>query len=208
MRLAVIATLVFAATQSSGAMSQNIVPALAACAKDKSPTTRLACFDALAERHASPVSETKTSHGSKWVVSSEVSRIDDSKTVILRLQAEGAVTGWPRKTSTPTLVIRCKERQTEAYFVTGMSPMVEYGNDGATITLRIDKAAAYKVRAAKSTDGEALFLPSAIGQIKKLMEGSTLLFEFVPFNSSPQLTTFQIAGLADAVKPVREACKW
>lgn len=86
--------------------------------------------------------------------------------------------------------------------------MVEYGIDESTITLRIDKAPAFKLRAGKSTDGEALFLPAAVTQLKKLMGGSTLLFEFVPFNSSPQMTTFQIAGLGEAIKPVREACKW
>ena len=200
--------LLLAAFATTGAIAQDLVPALAACAKNTSPTTRLACFDALAAKHASPVSSTNTSSGSKWTVSSETSRIDDSKTVILRLQAEGEIAGWPRKTYTPSLVIRCKERQTEAYFVTGMSPMVEYGTDGATITLRIDKAPAFKLRASKSTDGEALFLPSAVSQIKKMMAGSSLLFEFVPFNSSPQMTTFQIAGLAEALKPVRETCKW
>lgn len=86
--------------------------------------------------------------------------------------------------------------------------MVEYGTDGATIRFRIDKKPAFKLRAGKSTDGEALFIPSAIDQLKKLMGGSILLFEFTPFNSSPQMTTFDINGINDAIKPVREACKW
>jgi type VI secretion system protein VasI len=203
-----VCSILFAALTASGAMAQDLVPALASCAKEKSPTSRLACFDALAAKRASPISSTVTSANSKWVVSSETSRIDDSKTVILRLQAENEITGWPRKSVTPSLVIRCKERHTDAYFVTGMSPMVEYGTDGATITLRIDKSPAFKLQAGKSTDGEALFLPSAVSQIKRMTAGSSLLFEFVPFNSSPQMATFQIAGLADALKPVREACKW
>jgi type VI secretion system protein VasI len=189
------------------ASAQDVVSGLAGCARDTSPTTRLACFDALAAKHASPSLKTIPTN-SKWTTKSETSRIDDSKTVVLGLQAESAITGWPRKSHTPSLIIRCKERQTEAYFVTGMTPNVEYGTDGATITLRIDKAPAFKLEAEKSTDGEALFLPAAITQIKELMNGSTLLFEFVPFNSSPQMTTFQIAGLSEAIKPLREACKW
>ena len=192
----------------SGAYAQELVPALAVCAKDKSPTSRLACFDSLAAKHASPSTTTAMPAGSKWIVSTQTSKIDDSKTVILRLPAESSISGWPGKTHTPSLLIRCKERQTEVYFNTGMTPMVEYGIDESTITLRIDKAPAFKLRAGKSTDGEALFLPAAVTQLKKLMGGSTLLFEFVPFNSSPQMTTFQIAGLGEAIKPVREACKW
>lgn len=35
-----------------------------------------------------------------------------------------------------------------------------------------------------------------------------LLFEFVPFNSSPAMTTFDLRGLADAIKPLKEICKW
>ena len=86
--------------------------------------------------------------------------------------------------------------------------MVEYGTDGATIRLRIDKKPAFKIHAGKSTDGEALFIPSAVAQLKKLMDGSTLLFEFTPFNSSPQMTTFNISGINEVIKPIRETCKW
>ncbi len=203
-----LAPLIIAFT-ASGALAQDLVPALAICAKDKSPTTRLTCFDALAAKHAAPVASTVTPPGSKWTVSTETSPIDDSKTVTLRVSADSSIHGWPRKTYTPALFIRCKERKTEAFVVTGMPPTVEHGNSGgATVTLRMDKAPAYKLNTTKSTDGEALFLPSATVQVKKLLEGSSLLFEFVPFNASPQMTTFQIAGLADAIKPLREACKW
>lgn len=92
--------------------------------------------------------------------------------------------------------------------MTGMPPVVEYGIDTATVTLRIDKRPAFKVSAGKSTDGEALFLPQATTQIKKLMAGESLLFQFIPFNSSSQMATFDIRGLSDALKPLREACKW
>ena len=124
------------------------------------------------------------------------------------MEADSAISGWPRKSVKPTFIVRCKERKTSAYFVTGMSPNVEYGTDEATIRLRIDKKPVFKLMAGKSTDGEALFLPSGTTQLKAMMEGSTLLFEFTPFNSSPQMTTFQIAGMNEALKPIREACKW
>ncbi len=193
---------------ATNAAAQNLVPALAACAKDGSPTTRLACFDALAAKHAAPSVTSVTPPGSKWRVSTEVSKIDDSTTVVLELRADSSISGWPGKTFTPSLIIRCKERRTEAYFVTGMASMVESASGGATVTLRLDKNPAFKLRASNSTSGDALFLPAAVAQLQKFMAGSTLLFEFVPFNSSAEMTTFQIAGLADAIKPLREACKW
>lgn len=196
------------ALSAASASAQDLLPEIAACSKDKSSVSRLACFDSLAAKHAAPTTTNVTLSNSKWRLSTDSSKIDDSKTVILSLDADSSIKGWPNKTETPTLIIRCKEQKTEAYIFTGMSPMVEYGTNGATIRFRIDKKPAFKLRAGKSTDGEALFIPSAINQLKKMMGGSILLFEFTPFNSSPQMTTFDINGINDAIKPIRETCKW
>lgn len=204
------------ATASPGAWAQDPAAGLAACAKEKSQNTRLACFDALAAKHsraaapapaAAPVPD-PVDFSSKWSVSTSTSKIDDSTVVVVKVKADSAIEGWPSKSETPTLILRCEDRKTEAYIVTNMRPNVEYGTDGATITLRIDKSPAFKLHTSKSTDGEALFLPSSINQIKRLMTGSSLFFQFVPFNSSPQSTTFPIAGLAEAIKPLRATCKW
>lgn len=89
-----------------------------------------------------------------------------------------------------------------------MAPNVEYGVDTATITLRLDKNPAFKLAAKKSTDGEALFLKNAVGLAKQIATADTMLFQFIPFNSSGQMTTFDVRGLTEAIKPVREACKW
>jgi type VI secretion system protein VasI len=152
--------------------------------------------------------KTSTATVSKWRVNRETSRIDDSTNVVLSLNAESSISGWPGKNSTPSLILRCKEKKTEAYIVTGMSPQVEYGTDGATVTLRFDKEKATKYHTSKSTDGEALFFGQSVGLIKNMLGHTTLLFEFVPFNSSPAMTTFDLRGLADAVKPLKEICKW
>ena len=105
-------------------------------------------------------------------------------------------------------MLRCKENRTEAYILTGMAPNVEYGHSGATTTFRYDKTAAYDLRMSKSTDGEALFFPSAISQIKRMMQHEKLLFQFTPFNSSPTMTTFPIGGLVEATKALRKQCGW
>jgi len=152
--------------------------------------------------------KTSTATVSKWHVKRETSRMDDGTNVIVSLEAASAISGWPRKTYTPSLILRCKEKRTEAYIVTGMSPQVEYGTDGATVTLRFDKEKATKYHTSKSTNGEALFFGQSVGLIKNMLRHTILLFEFVPFNSSPVMTTFDLRGLADAIKPLRETCKW
>ena len=128
--------------------------------------------------------------------------------VVLSLNAENPITGWPSKHYVPVLHLRCQQKATQAYIDVGMASNVEYGHDGATVTLRFDKAAATKQHMAQSTDREALFFSQAVATIKQMTAHSTMLFEFVPFNASPAMTTFNLTGLAEAVKPLREACKW
>jgi type VI secretion system protein VasI len=110
---------------------------------------------------------------------------------------------------TPTLIVRCKENRTELYVRTGMNAAVEYGEyESATVTLRFDKDEAVQVKCGESTDGEALFFPNAISMLKLMMSRDKMLFQFTPFNASPQMTTFPLTGLAAAVAPLRRACGW
>jgi len=202
-----IAAFVLGAT-SALAANADVNTDVAKCAAESNSVKRLECFDSLSKRLGVASPKTSTTTISKWQVTKETSRIDDSSNVTIRVAADSSISGWPRKTVTPSLVFRCKERKTEAYIVTGMSPQVEYGTDGATVTLRFDKEKATKYQTSKSTDGEALFFGQSVGLIKKMVQHTTLLFEFVPFNSSPAITTFDLRGLADALKPLRETCKW
>ncbi|WP_292978866.1 type VI secretion system-associated protein TagO [Nitrosomonas sp.] len=178
------------------------------CAAESNSIKRLECFDALSNHLGVSSSKTSSTIISKWHVNKETSRIDDSTNVIVSLDSDTPISGWLGKTFTPSLVLRCKENKTELYIVTGMSPQVEYGTDGATITLRFDKEKATKYHTSKSTDGEALFFGQSIGVIKKMLGHTTLLFQFIPFNSSPAMTTFDLRGIQEAVKPLRETCKW
>lgn len=190
------------------AIAADLARDLAKCSADKNSVTRLACYDALAPKASAEDPAKSSSSVSKWQVQTETSKIDDSKNVFITLDAETPIQGWPSKRFLPELHIRCKERRTEVYIITGMSPTVEYGVDSATVTLRLDKQPAFKIAASKSTDREALFLPNAAALAKRIAGAETMLFQFIPFNSSGQMTTFDVRGLTEALKPVREACKW
>ena len=181
---------------------------VARCAAESNSVKRLECFDSLSNRLGVASPKTTISTTSKWEVRKETSRIDDSTNVTISLDADSSISGWPGKTHTPSLVLRCKERKTDAYIITGMPPQVEYGTNGASVTIRFDKEKATKYQTSKSTDGEALFFGQSVGLIKNMLQHTTLLFEFVPFNSSPAMTTFDLRGLAEAVKPLKETCKW
>lgn len=144
----------------------------------------------------------------RWETSTSTSKVDDSKIVALSLTAESPVKGW-LKVHTPDLMLRCQSKKTEVFIITGMAPNVEYGkSDEATITLRFDKEPAVKYIASESTDKEALFVPNAIALMRKMLTHKRLLFQFVPFNSSPQETEFDLSGLDKAIVPLQEACGW
>lgn len=143
----------------------------------------------------------------KWQVRNSVSPVDDSKTVVLMLDADTEIRGW-LSAHKPSLIIRCKQGKTSAYINTGMQPTREHGSDYITGTFRFDKNKATTLKMSKSTDSKALFFDNEIGVIKRIAKHQKMLFQFTPFNSSPTMTTFQIAGLAKALKPLRKVCGW
>jgi len=185
-------------------------PEMAKCAAEVNNARRLKCYDALRQK-LGIAPDDSTVMVSKWKVQKEASAIDDSTNVFLSLDADSSISGWPLKTYTPLMILRCKENKTQAYIVTGMAPQAEYGSDGTTITLRLDDDKAMQLRTSRSTTGDMLFFDASgpsIELIKKMLQRSTLLFQFVPFHSTPVMTTFDLRGLAEAIKPLRENCRW
>jgi len=70
------------------------------------------------------------------------SPIDDSKTEVLRVDAEEQIHG-PLGATTPTLIVRCKERKSDVYVETGIAASIEEGIDGGPtdfhkVRLRLD----------------------------------------------------------------------
>jgi type VI secretion system protein VasI len=144
-----------------------------------------------------------------WVVSKSVSKMDDSQTVVLKLQASSPISGWPAKRVMPTLLLRCQEAEVSAFVNVGMRANVEAENlEGATVVVRFDKEPAKEFKLGHSTDGEALFFQDAEAVIFRMMRHETMLFRFTPFNSSPQETSFNLRGLRAVIKPLETACDW
>jgi hypothetical protein len=65
----------------------------------------------------------------KWHLTESHSPMDDSKTEVLRVDAEEQIHG-PLGATTPTLIVRCKEKKTALYVETGMAASIEEGIDG------------------------------------------------------------------------------
>lgn len=144
----------------------------------------------------------------KWHTDVGTSSFDDSKSVVLSLEAESPVEGW-LTTYTPQLILRCKEHETDAYVMVGMQVNVEYGmTDSATVRVRFGTGTAQSMVVNESTDGQALFFGAPFNVIRSMLGHDEMTFGFTPYNASPVTTTFDLRGLAGVIQPLQEACGW
>ena len=167
--------------------------------------TRDKCFYALQDRLSIAAPNTNL----KWKVSKRSSLDDDSSSITISLNADISIFGRPAVMNTASLALRCKERRPAVYVATGMSPQnYKYGPDGGVVTIRFDKGNATIQHVLESTDDKEIRLEKGAGLINKMIQHKSMVLTFSPFNSSPAMATFDLRGLAEAVKPLKDTCQW
>lgn len=162
---------------------------------------RLACYDKQAGYEKKP-NETNNNNGI-WVLDTKTSPVDDSTSIFLSLTTkdrvkEGLLSGEP------LLIIRCQHNTTDLYINWGT--FITMGN--TNILTRIDKEKAQTSSWLMSTNNEASFAPKPIPLIKEMFDKDTLTTQITPFSDNTYTVKFNISGLENAIKPVREACGW
>ncbi|MCG2634514.1 MAG: type VI secretion protein [Gammaproteobacteria bacterium] len=146
-----------------------------------------------------------------WERRIETSPIDDSLNVFLSLDASEPLQSRLIDNVTPTLNLRCKKNQTAVYMNLKMMSDISIdmaGKQYADATLRYDQRPALKEKFDLSVSGESVFSRKPVEMAEQMMKHRKLLVEFTPFNSSPQVATFDLAGLSDSIVPLRKACHW
>jgi type VI secretion system protein VasI len=143
----------------------------------------------------------------QWQIREDKSAMDGTKTVVISRDAENDIQGW-LESNRPSLIVRCQERKTEAYIVTGTAANVEYDTDSHTVRLRFDDGKPITQHWSASTDDKALFAPNAIEFAKNLVGSKLLTFEFTPFNANPAVVHFRLEGLAPYLQKAAAACGW
>ena len=181
------------------------ISTIGSCKSINDNEQRLACYDAAFEVNTSVV---ETNSKSKWVIIEDVSPIDDSKTVRLSLKSDSPIKSDFSQVI-PTLNIQCKERETDFYINFNIFLST---HDIKPIT-RIDSDKAVNgVEWSISTDYKALFYPGSQKKInefiKTLKDKKKFFIQVTPFSKGSVNTTFDLTGLDEAIKPVREACNW
>lgn len=189
----------------SNNVSAHMADSLAKCATEVFAEARLTCYDSLATKTGIKKPEAKVvSALGKWNVREEKSPIDDSLNVHLFVTSNETVrSGY--STVKPSLHIRCSENETNVFLNWGLY----LGLEKTKMLTRFDKEKATMSSWSISTNNEAVFVRgNDIEFAKKVMKHQKLLVKVTPFGENPIVATFDISGLSEAIKPLREACHW
>ncbi|MCK8483275.1 type VI secretion protein [Aliiroseovarius sp. S2029] len=182
------------------------------CAKIDTDLDRLACYDKVSGRTPTSESIESSMPTGAWDTRIEKSKFEDTTDVFLSVASTQPVNcggfAGPEKI---VLYARCQENTTSLIIATGQCHLASGFGGYGRVDFRVDDEKSYDYRMNESTNNRSLGLwrgSQAIPAIKKLLGHDTLLVRFTPFNESPVTAEFRIEGLAEAVKPLRDACSW
>lgn len=177
------------------------------CKKIEDDVQRLECFDA---KFGVSFPEEETLNQGEWEKVVEISKLTDEKSVFLSLKSENDLLGRFQGSGPATLHLRCLENTTSIFIVMNGHFLADIQGYGQ-VEYRIDNGTMRSRGFSESTDNEALGLwngGQSIPFIKAFLGGRKLILRLTPYNQSPMTVEFNIAGIDDAIKELRETCSW
>lgn len=168
---------------------------------------RLECYDR--EAGYAPQTSATTNSVGDWLVSTETSKIDDSTNVFLSLTSEEH-TNCRYKPNAHSIHIACRENTTSLWVFFGECFMSSIQGKGR-VTYRLDADSAKNRNFQESNNNMALGLwngGQSIPFIKEMLGRERMFVRATPFSDSTVSAEYNISGLDEAIKPLREACNW
>lgn len=201
MKRAIIwAALPWAASHSILSLAADAQSELLKCSSIEDSAGRLACYDSAAIG-ATPAISVNQAGAGKWKTNIKTNPIDDSKTVVLTLDADAGVSSFGRPV---LLVLRCQSNETELYITWD-----NYLGQRTDVLTRVGSSQPVSERWHMSSNSQASFSPRPIPLIKELIDDNMrLVAQTTPYNESPVTAIFNTYGIAEAIKPLRETCGW
>jgi hypothetical protein len=177
-----------------GLMSRSIAaPQASAAAPTPSRTAAVARVASEA-----PAASRWTS-GARWV--------SDRKSVAFELKSINRVNVWMGQVQ-PLLVVRCTGNRTETFVYTETAARIEPGKEDRAVRVRLDDEPYVDDRWLDSAEHKGLFAPNGETFTHRLVNASTLRFQFTPHNAETAEVQFNVAGLRELIGPVQKKCGW
>jgi type VI secretion system protein VasI len=219
-----LAALLVVAPPAFAQQDTDLDAALKTCAAQDAAAARRQCLDDLLVRFGyrsappqaatadpEPVVASRRPSGSykAWLYRTETSRVDDSTSIILLLSAKDLARDRVGRTFRFELSIRCAEGTTA--FAIDFDGLVVSAQSAAEVTWRVDSRPPGAMAMQRSEDNRALGLwstESAVPFIQNLFGGQTLVIRVNPLSGTQMVSEFPIAGIEEAIVPLRQACGW
>ena len=161
---------------------------------------RLKCFDGLfAEKQQPPSAHPQTEM--TWSIDESKSPIDDSPQVMGTLLAEGSTPA-----SSAALMLRCKEKKTEAFFAKQFS---FFGTTNPIkVLVRINDGKPIETTWSPSSNGQGAFAPAAVQFIRALPDGGKLFIRATSFDGAQVDGAFTLGKVSEVRDKIAADCHW
>ena len=186
--------------------SETVEQQISKCTSLKSDVARLACYDGIVvavRTAAAPLPEIKpeVTKNEKWETRITVSPIDNSRSIMLTLVADKGKSSW----GTPVkLHIECNQQKTSLFI-----HWQDFLGNEAKVATRLGNGTPREERWQLSDDSQTTFYPGDTPVfLRQLMAMDTVVFQVTPYFEQSITAVFEMKGLGEAIKPVREACFW
>lgn len=182
------------------ALLANLEAEFAKAASIINSVERLAAYDKLAQKYKlAPSSHTENKIEGKWIVSTNTSPIDDSKTVTCLLVSDTEyMVGL--KTIRPSLFVRYQEGELSVFINCGLF----LGTDDISVTHRFGKGSAETSDWVISSNREAAFYKGDMGEfINALTTSDSLIVRMTPYGESPVTMSFSLSGFGKVRETLR-----
>lgn len=183
------------------------------CSKIKTDAERLACFDNTSKPNESPVSDGQKS---LWSLFTVPSKWDDSVHYGVNLLSDNQIDEGVNDNKYGKILIFCVAQNTGLFFTiadlsTNTNDLLASHGDVGFVRYRLDKE---QVKTIEMDLGETERVigfwskEQSIPFIKEMFGHDKMLVELKRYNGTKETLEFSINGLQEAIKPVRQECKW
>jgi hypothetical protein len=141
----------------------------------------------------------------KWT--GGVQRSRGRNVAVYELEAENDVALWG-KVVRPVLTVRCLPGTTEVFVLTQSAAAIETSEGTHTVRVGYDGEPDASERWLASADYDALFAENGRGAVRRIAAARTMRFGFTPYNASPVVARFQVAGFDTFADTLARTCRW